>query len=174
MGRLPYAPADLLKLYIAGYLNGVRSSRALERECRCNVECMWLLGRLAPDHKTISDFRRLNSAALVATSAAFIQFARREHLITGAIVAVDGSKIRAVASAKAIGNLSDLESERQALSESVDQYLQQLDAADCTSGKTGPEQAAVTRASTSCAAPVRGREGSRTSRTEPFRTKCSN
>jgi len=146
MGRPPYAPADLLKLYIAGYLNGVRSSRALERECRCNVECMWLLGRLAPDHKTIADFRRLNSAALVATSAAFIQFARREHLISGAIVAVDGSKIRAVASSKAIGNLSDLESERQALSESVGQYLQRLDAADSVTGKIEPQQAAVVRA----------------------------
>ena len=146
MGRPPYAPADLLKLYIAGYLNGVRSSRALERECRCNVECRWLLGRLAPDHKTIAEFRRHNSAALVATSAAFIQFARRERLISGAIVAIDGSKIRAVASPKAIGKLGDLERERQALSDSVGEYLKQLDAADDAASRPEPEQAAVRRA----------------------------
>lgn len=73
MGRPPYDPGDLLKLYVCGYLNGVRSSRALERECHRNVEVMWLLGRLAPDHKTIAEFRRQNSAALVAVSAAFVQ-----------------------------------------------------------------------------------------------------
>ena len=97
-GRPPYDPGDLLKLYVCGYLNGVRSSRALERECHRNVEVMWLLGRLAPDHKTISDFRRVNGPALVAASASFVQFARRERLIGGTVVAVDGSKIRAVAS----------------------------------------------------------------------------
>src|SRR5690242_19666688 len=66
MGAPPYDPADLLKLYIWGYLSAIRSSRALERECHRNVECMWLLGRLAPDHKTIAEFRRTNVQALVA------------------------------------------------------------------------------------------------------------
>jgi transposase len=96
MGRPPYDPADLLNLYVCGYLNGVRSSQALERECQRNVEVMWLLGRLAPDHKTIADFRRQNNAALVAVSAAFVQFARAERLIQGELVAIDGSKISAV------------------------------------------------------------------------------
>src|SRR5512137_486693 len=73
-GRPPYAPADLLKLYLYGYLSGVRSSRRLERECRRNVEVMWLLGRLAPDHKTIAEFRRTQTTALVAAAAAFVQF----------------------------------------------------------------------------------------------------
>lgn len=146
-GRPPYAPADLLKLYVAGYLNGVRSSRALERECHRNVECMWLLGRLAPDHKTIADFRKVNSAALVAASVAFVQFARREHLISGAIVAIDGSKIRAVASSKSVGKLEDLERERQSLSEHAAQYLQQLDAADIEASQAAaPKREVITRA----------------------------
>src|SRR6185369_364312 len=83
MGAPPYDPADLLKLYIWGYLSAVRSSRALERECQRNIECMWLLGRLAPDHKTIAEFRRCNSPALVAVCAAFVQFARSQRLIAG-------------------------------------------------------------------------------------------
>src|SRR5213082_1513605 len=96
MGAPPYDPADLLKLYIWGYLGAVRSSRALERECHRNVECMWLMRRLAPDHKTIADFRRNNAQPLVAVCAAFVQFARAQRLISGATVAIDGTKIRAV------------------------------------------------------------------------------
>lgn len=86
MGRPPYDPADLLKLYLSGYLNGIRSSRALERECQRNVECMWLLGRLAPDHKTIADFRRHNAAALVAVDA-------QSHLIVHHAVCSDTSDV---------------------------------------------------------------------------------
>jgi transposase len=130
MGRPPYDPADLLKLYLCGYLSAVRSSRALERECHRNVECMWLLGRLAPDHKTIAEFRRGNPQALVAVCSAFVAFARREELITGTTLAIDGSKIRAVASRKAICDAADLERERDELSESMRRYLQQLDEND--------------------------------------------
>ena len=130
MGRPPYAPADLLKLYLCGYLNAVRSSRALERECQRNVEVMWLLGRLVPDHKTIANFRSHNSEALVAVCAAFIQFARRERLIAGVVVAIDGSKIRAVASRKAICDANDLTQERRTLQTLVSQYLAQLDHSD--------------------------------------------
>ena len=130
MGRPPYAPADLLKLYLCGYLNAVRSSRALERECQRNVEVMWLLGRLVPDHKTIANFRSHNSEALVAVCAAFIQFARRERLIAGVVVAIDGSKIRAVASRKAICDANDLTQERRTLQTQVSQYLAQLDHSD--------------------------------------------
>ena len=149
MGRPPYDPADLLKLYVCGYLNGVRSSRALERECHRNVEVMWMLGRLAPDHKTIAEFRRQNSAALVAVSAAFVQFARRERLIQGELVAIDGTKIRAVASKKALRRKVDLQRTREAITKEVDAYLAQLDSADQNeNGETandGATRAALTR-----------------------------
>jgi transposase len=130
MGRPPYDPADLLKLYVCDYFNGVRSSRALERECHRNVEVMWLLGRLAPDHKTIAEFRRQNSAALVAVSAAFVQFARQERLIQGELVAVDGTKIRAVASKKALRRKIDLQRTRDVITEEINAYLARLDSAD--------------------------------------------
>jgi transposase len=149
MGRPPYDPADLLKLYVCGYLNGVRSSRALERECHRNVEVMWLLGRLAPDHKTIAEFRRENSAALVAVSASFVQFARQARLIQGELVAIDGSKIRAVASKKALARKIDLQRTQQAISEEIANYLSRLDNADQDeSGETTDRkavQAALTR-----------------------------
>jgi transposase len=145
LGRPPYDPADLLKLYLFGYLNGIRSSRALERECRRNVECLWLLGRLAPDHKTIAEFRRHHPDALVAVCAAFVQFARREQLIAGAIVALDGSKIRAVASKKAIGKAEDVTREQQRLVQEVEQYLHQLDAADRQESPDQPRKNALRR-----------------------------
>jgi transposase len=130
MGRPPYDPADLLKLYVCGYLSGVRSSRALERECHRNVEVMWLLGRLAPDHKTIAEFRRRNSAALVAVSASFVQFARQERLVQGDLIAIDGSKIRAVASKKSLGRKIDLQRTHQVITEEIATYLSHLDSAD--------------------------------------------
>jgi transposase len=145
-GRPPYDPSDLLKLYLCGYLSGIRSSRALERECHRNVECMWLLGRLAPDHKTIADFRRYNGPSLVAVCAAFIQFARREQIIGGAVVAIDGTKIRAVASRKAVGKASELAAEQQRIEQEVADYLQQLDEVDREDGQDGPAAGAVTRA----------------------------
>ena len=92
IGRPPYDPGDLLRLYLYGYLNQVRSSRRLERECSRNVELMWLLNRLAPDHKTISDFRRLNAAAFKAVCRSFMRFCAEAELIGGQWVAIDGSK----------------------------------------------------------------------------------
>ncbi len=130
MGRPPYDPADLLKLYLWGYLNVVRSSRLLERECLRNVECMWLMGRLAPDHKTIADFRRHNAQSLVASAAAFVQFARDKRLIGGTMVAIDGSKIRAVASRKAIAAASDLHTQQERTAQEISRYLEQLDQLD--------------------------------------------
>jgi transposase len=129
-GTPPYDPADLLRLYIWGYLGSVRSSRALERECRRNVECMWLLGRLAPDHKTIADFRRGNVGPLVAVCTAFVQFARAQRLIAGSTVAIDGSKIRAVASRKAVLGQRDLAVQAKRNAQEIEQYLQLLDAQD--------------------------------------------
>lgn len=107
---------------------------------------MWLLGRLAPDHKTIADFRRNNGPALVAACAAFIQFARREQLIGGAVVAIDGTKIRAVASRKAVGKAPELAAEQQRIEQEVAGYLQQLDEVDREDGQDGPATGAVTRA----------------------------
>src|SRR6266446_6618902 len=97
-GRPGYDPRDLLKLYLYGYLNQIRSSRRLETECRRNVELMWLLGRLYPDHKSIAEFRRMHRDAITAAGAELISFARSCGLIRGEWIAIDGSKFRAVAS----------------------------------------------------------------------------
>ncbi len=145
-GAPPYDPGDLLKLYIWGYLSGVRSSRSLERECHRNVECMWLLGRLAPDHKTIAQFRRCNTDALVAVCASFIDFARRQHLIKSATVAIDGSKVRAVASRKAILSQKVLEQKARRNAEEVASYLKRLDTQDIQEAGGELREADVRRA----------------------------
>src|ERR1044072_3054284 len=95
-GRPSYHPSVLLKLYIYGYLNWVQSSRRLEREALRNVEAMWLLGRLAPDHKTIADFRKHNGPAIKKVCARFVELCRRMGLLAKANVAIDGSKFKAV------------------------------------------------------------------------------
>ena len=95
-GRPSYYPSVLLKLYIYGYLNRVQSSRRLEREAGRNVEVMWLLGRLAPDHKTIADFRKDNGLGLRKVCARFVELCREMGLLTTASVAIDGSKFKAV------------------------------------------------------------------------------
>lgn len=146
MGAPPYDPADLLKLYVWGYLSAVRSSRALERECRRNVECMWLLGRLAPDHKTIAEFRRTNTQALVAACAAFVQFARSQRLIAGSTVAIDGSKIRAVASRKAVRTKQQLGQQAARNAQQIEQYLKALDAQDRQEGESDARAQDVRRA----------------------------
>src|SRR5256712_11748143 len=118
-GRPGYDPRDLLKLYLYGYLQQVRSSRRLEAECQRNVEVMWLLGRLQPDYKSIAEFRRMHSQAVTEAGAELVRLARSVGLVRGETVAVDGSKFRAVSSAKGVR-------ERDA----VKRYLEQLDAAD--------------------------------------------
>jgi transposase len=118
-GRPGYDPRDLLKLYLYGYLLQVRSSRRLEAECQRNVEAMWLLGRLQPDYKSIAEFRRMHSQAVTEAGAELVRLARSVGLVRGETVAVDGSKFRAVSSAKSVR-------ERDA----VKRYLEQLDAAD--------------------------------------------
>ncbi len=95
-GRPGYHPSVLLKLYIYGYLNRVQSSRRLEREAGRNVEVMWLTGRLAPDHKTIADFRKDNGRAIRKVCARFVAPCRRLDLFAEAIVAIDGAKFKAV------------------------------------------------------------------------------
>jgi transposase len=130
MGAPPYDPADLLKLYIWGYLGGVRSTRRLEQQCHSNVECMWLLGRLAPDHKTIANFRRNSAGALVAACAAFVAFARSQRLISGVAVAIDGSKVRAVASRKAVLGQRGLAEQARRNAQEIEHYLKLLDEQD--------------------------------------------
>jgi len=118
-GRPGYDPRDLLKLYLYGYLQQIRSSRRLEGECRRNVELMWLLGRLTPDHKTIAEFRRMHREAVAEAGGELIQFARQVGLVRGEWVAIDGSKFRAVSSARSVR-------EREA----VKRYLEELESAD--------------------------------------------
>lgn len=129
-GRPPYDPADLLVLYLYGYLHRVRSSRRLERECQRNVEVMWLLNRLAPDHKTIAEFRRLNGVPLKRAGAAFVRLCAQAGLVRGEWVAVDGSKFQAVASSKAIVEAQQLAEQEERLQQRMAQYLQELDSAD--------------------------------------------
>jgi transposase len=145
-GRPPYDPADLLKLYVYGYLNGVRSSRRLERECSRNVELMWMLRRLAPDHKTIANFRRLEAAALVESAAAFVQFARAKGLIAGETVAIDGTKLRAVASRKAVVGQRELAAQAEVLRERMRGYLSELDEIDSQEAPTSTRRQAVQEA----------------------------
>jgi transposase len=91
-GRPPYDPAALLKLYLYGYLHRIRSSRLLETECQRNVEVIWLLGKLAPDFKTIADFRKDNLKPLRAVSGQFTVLCRKLELFGGQLLAIDGSK----------------------------------------------------------------------------------
>lgn len=118
-GRPGYDPRDLLKLYLYGYLHTLRSSRRLEAECRRNIELMWLLGRLYPDHKSIAEFRRVHREAVTAAGAELVRFARECGLIRGEWIAIDGTKFRAVASCDSVR-------ERQALS----RYLDSMETAD--------------------------------------------
>jgi transposase len=118
-GRPGYDPRDLLKLYLYGYLRTIRSSRRLEAECRRNVELMWLLERLYPDHKSIAEFRRMHRDAVTAAGAELVRFAQSCGLIRGEWIAVDGTKFRAVASSESVR-------ERQAL----ERYLDSCEKAD--------------------------------------------
>ena len=129
-GRPSYHPSVLLKLYIYGYLNRVQSSRRLEREAGRNVEVMWLLGRLAPDHKTIADFRKDNSLALRKVCARFVELCREMGLLATASVAIDGSKFKAVNNRDKNFTKAKVQRRRAQLEESVARYLSQLDTAD--------------------------------------------
>jgi transposase len=129
-GRPSYHPSVLLKLYIYGYLNRVQSSRRLEREAGRNVEVMWLLGRLAPDHKTIADFRKDNGLGLRKVCARFVELCREMGLLATASVAIDGSKFKAVNNRDRNFTRAKVERRRAQLEESVARYLSQLDTAD--------------------------------------------
>src|SRR5467141_2724741 len=129
-GRPSYHPAALLKLYIYGYLNRVHSSRRLEREAGRNVEVMWLLARLAPDHKTIADFRKDNGPGIKKVCARFVEVCRKMGLLATASVAIDGSKFKAVNNRDKNFTRGKVERRRAQLEKSVARYLAQLDTAD--------------------------------------------
>jgi len=129
-GRPAYHPATLLKIYIYGYLNRIPSSRRLERETQRNVELMWLTGRLAPDFKTIADFRRDNGEAVRRVCREFIELSRQIGLFGDAVVAIDGSKFKAVNNRDKNFTPHKLKARMQQLEESIARYLNDLDRAD--------------------------------------------
>jgi transposase len=140
-GRPSYHPSVLLKLYIYGYLNRVQSSRRLEYEAGRNVEVMWLSGRLAPDHKTIADFRKDNGGAIRKVCAQFIALCRAMGLLTQASVAIDGSKFKAVNNRDKNFTRAKMERRMAQIEESVARYLEQLDTAD----RQEPSEALLTK-----------------------------
>ena len=129
-GRPGYHPSVLLKLYIYGYLNRIQSSRRLESEARRNLEVIWLLRRLAPDDKTICDFRKDNGPAIKKVCAQFVELCRRMGLLTKASVAIDGSKFKAVNNRDRNFTVAKVARRRKQLETSVARYLSQLDTAD--------------------------------------------
>ena len=129
-GRPAYHPSVHLKLYIYGYLNRVQSSRRLEREASRNLEVIWLLGRLAPDHKTIADFRKDNGPAIKKVCTQFVELSRKMGLLAKASVAIDGSKFKAVNNRDKNFTKAKVERRRTQLEQSVARYLAQLDTAD--------------------------------------------
>ena len=122
----------LLKLYIYGYLNRIPSSRRLEREAQRNVELMWLTGRLAPDFKTIADFRRANGAGIRNVCRRFVQLCRELKLFTQAIVAIDSSKFKAVNSRDRNFTPNKVDRRQQQIEQSIQRYLDALETADRT------------------------------------------
>jgi transposase len=140
-GRPSYHPSVLLKLYIYGYLNRVQSSRRLEREAGRNVEVMWLTGRLAPDHKTIADFRKDNGGAIRQVCTRFVVLCRRMGLLAQASVAIDGSKFKAVNNRDKNFTRAKMARRMAQIEESVARYLHQLDSAD----RQGPSEALETK-----------------------------
>jgi transposase len=129
-GRPPYAPGDLLRLYIYGYMNQMRSSRRLEREAVRNLEVMWLIDRVQPSFKTIADFRKDHADAIIAMCRAFVLFCRRQSLMAGETVAIDGTKIAAVASFKQVITPKKLADPQAAVERKIKEHLEAMDEAD--------------------------------------------
>ncbi len=139
-GRPAFNPKTLLKLYFYGYLNGLRSSRRLEKECVRNIELHWLLGRLQPNYHTIADFRKHNPTALQSTFKLFVAFLRDLDLIGGVIVAIDGTKFRASNSKKNNYNPKKIERHLAYIEEKTKEYLAELDQNDAQEQAQNPEK----------------------------------
>jgi len=129
-GRPPYDPRDLLKLYVYGYVNQVRSSRRLEREAGRNVEVIWLINRVTPAFKTIADFRKDHPQAIVAVCRAFTRFCREQSLFGAELLAIDGTKIAAVASRKQVITPEQIKTRDAAIERKIAEYLATMDEAD--------------------------------------------
>ena len=129
-GRPPYHPRDMAKLYVYGYVNQLRSSRRLEREAQRNVEVFWLINRLAPDFKTIADFRKDHPEAITALCRMFVRFCRDHSLFGAELLAVDGTKIAAVASRKQVITPERIDKMDKAIEHKIAEYLGAMDAAD--------------------------------------------
>lgn len=139
-GRPPYAPAVLLKLYLYGYLNKIRSSRKLERECIRNIELQWLLQNLAPNYHTIADFRKLHPHSLQAMFKLYVQFLSDAGLLGKTTIAVDGSKFKAVNSKKNNYNQNKINKHRQFIIDKTEKYLQELDELDQQEATVGKDE----------------------------------
>lgn len=129
-GRPAYHPTTLLKIYVYGYLNQVHSSRRLEREAQRNVELMWLTGRLAPDFKTIADFRKDNGKAIRLVCREFVMLCRKLNLFADAFVAIDGSKFKAVNNRDRNFTRAKMKRRLAEVDASIDRYLKQLASTD--------------------------------------------
>jgi transposase len=129
-GRPAYHPSTLLKIYLYGYLNRIHSSRRLEREAQRNIELMWLTGRLAPDFKTIADFRKDNGEAIRAVCAKFVMLCRQLGLFTRAVIAIDGSKFKAVNNRDKNFTVAKVSKRMEQVDASISRYLAALDRAD--------------------------------------------
>lgn len=129
-GRPAYHPADLLKIYIYGYLNRIQSSRRLEREAQRNVELMWLTGRLMPDFKTIANFRKDNGKAIRAVCRQFVVLCQQVGLFSESLIAIDGSKFKAVNNRDRNFTSAKLQRRMEEIESSINRYLSALDTAD--------------------------------------------
>ena len=134
-GRPAYHPGLLLKIYVYGYINQIASSRRLEREAQRNVELMWLTGRLAPDFKTIADFRKDNGPAIRATCRRFIDLCRRLDLFAHAVAAIDGSKFKAVNTRDKNFTKAKLKKRMDQVEASIEHYMAALETADRQEGE---------------------------------------
>ena len=141
-GRPSYHPATLLKIYLYGYLNRIASSRRLERETQRNLELMWLTGRLMPDFKTIADFRRDNGPAIQATCRHFVLLCRQLNLFSEAVVAIDGSKFKAVNNRDKNYTPAKLRSRLEQIEANIARYLSAMDAADRQEGEVAQAKSA--------------------------------
>ena len=129
-GRKPYNPSDMLKLYLYGYFNGIRSSRKLERECSRNVELMWLINCLKPDFKTIADFRKNNQEPIQQVFLKFSMICDELGLLGKEVVAIDGSKFRASNNSNAYWTKKKLEDKHKEYATAAEKYTKLLDACD--------------------------------------------
>jgi len=139
-GRPPYAPSVLLKLYLYGYLNKIRSSRKLEKECCRNIELQWLLQNLQPNYHTIADFRKLHAAPLQSMSRLYVQFLGDAGLLGKTTIGIDGSKFKAVNSKKNNYNQNKIDKHRRFIEDKTTKYLQELDELDKQEAATGQEE----------------------------------